>query len=111
MFSNRVQVAQVCRVLTRGIAREPLFSAQGPTDAGLSLRSDAAASLHGGDRALLELAFWFWEGGQSPRVASLLELVDRTRLRTLGSLLIALADGADAIERWLRASGGPVGEA
>ena len=111
MFSNRVQVAQVCRVLTRGIAREPLFSAQGPTDAGLSLRVDAASNLQGGDRALLELAFWFWEGGQSPRVASLLELVDRTRLRTLGSLLIALADGADAIERWVRASGGPVGEA
>jgi hypothetical protein len=111
MFSNRVQVAQVCRVLTRGIAREALFDRQGPTDAGRALFADAGHELRGGDRALLELAFWFWEGGQSPRIASLLELVDRSRLRTLGTLLLALADGADAIERWVKASGGPVGDA
>jgi hypothetical protein len=29
----------------------------------------------------------------------------------VGSLLIALADGSGAIERWLKANGGPVGDA
>jgi len=29
----------------------------------------------------------------------------------LGTLLLALADGAGAIERWLKANGGPVGDA
>ena len=111
MFTNRVQVAQVCRVLTRGVAREPLFGASGPSHAALALRAQPPSSVSGGDRALLELAFWFWEGGTSPRVATLLELMDRTQLRMLGTLWLALADGQAAIERWIKANGGPVGEA
>jgi hypothetical protein len=109
MFSNRVQVAQVCRVLTTGISKAALFTANGPTQAALAAR--ASTTLAGGDRALLELAFWFWEGGKSPRLSSLLELLDRTRLRLLGSLLMSLAEGAPAIERWIKANGGPVGDA
>ena len=38
---------------------------------------------------MLELAFWLWEGGQSPRISALVELVDRTRLRSVGTLLVA----------------------
>lgn len=111
MFSNRVQVAQVCRVLTLSITPEPLFTHKGPSDAALALRAASGSALSGGDRALLELAFWFWDGGSGPRLAPLLELVDRTRLRMLGSLLLALADGAGAIERWIKRHGGPVGDA
>ncbi|HEX2677526.1 MAG TPA: hypothetical protein VHM19_12820 [Polyangiales bacterium] len=102
-------MAQVCRVLTTGIAKQPLFGAAGPSELAQELRSAPGTS--GGDRALLELAFWLWEGGVSPRVSGLVELLDRTRLRLVGSLLIALADGSGAIERWLKANGGPVGDA
>ncbi len=109
MFSNRVQVAQVCRVLTAGITTQTLWTSAGPTDAAQSLRDDAG--LHGGDRALLEVAFWLWDGDQSPRIAAVVELVDRTRLRLVGSLIVALADGSAAIERWVKANGGPVGDA
>ncbi|HEX7480664.1 MAG TPA: hypothetical protein VF331_22885 [Polyangiales bacterium] len=67
--------------------------------------------LAGGDRALLELAYWLWEGGQGPRLSAVVELVDRTRLRMVGTLLVALSEGASAIDRWLRANGGAVGDA
>lgn len=109
MFSNRVQVAQVCRVLTAGIGSRAFFTQKGPTEAAQAAK--ASSSLAGGDRALLELAFWLWDGGKSPRLSQLVELLDRTRLRLVGSLLIALADGAQAIERWIKANGGPVGDA
>ncbi len=110
MFSNRGQVAQVCRVLTASIASEPLFTQTGPSPRANELR-DGALGLTGGDRALLDLAFWLWEGGQGPRLAAVVELVDRPQLRLVGTLFVALADGASAIDRWLRASGGPVGQA
>jgi hypothetical protein len=111
MFSNRMQVAQVCRALTNGLGEEPLFGASGPTVVARQLHEQAGSAMTGGDRALLDLAFWLWEGGTSPRVGALIELLDRTRLRSVGALLIALADGGAAVERWLRANGGPVGSA
>ncbi len=111
MFSNRLQVAQVCRTLTHGIARVELFTAGGPSSEAQALRQNEGSALSGGDRAFLELAFWLWEGGQSPRLSALVELVDRTRLRMVGTLLVALSEGASAIDRWLRANGGAVGDA
>jgi hypothetical protein len=111
MFSNRLQVAQVCRTLTYGIAPQALFTPAGPSEAAQALRQAEVSALPGGDRALLELAFWLWEGGQSPRMGAVIELVDRTRLRMVGTLLVALSEGAAAIDRWLRAHGGAVGNA
>jgi hypothetical protein len=101
----------VCRALTNGFGQEALFTGTGPTVAARELHEQPGSAMTGGDRALLELAFWLWEGGKGPRVAALVELLDRTRLRSVGALLIALADGGAAVERWLRSNGGPVGSA
>ena len=57
---------------------------------------------------------WRFGSGMATKVrgvAAVVELVDRTRLRLVGSLIVALADGSAAIERWVKANGGPVGDA
>ena len=110
MFRDRAQIARVCAVLTTGCGTHPWFDAGGPTQAARQAQQDPA-ELSPTERALLELSFCFWEGERGPAFGVLLQLLDPRRLRLLGSLLMALSESRAAVDRWLRANGGPVGEA
>lgn len=112
MFRGRAQIAEVCRVLTKDIASQELWARTGPTAEARRLFEDPTGAMRGTPRTMLHIAFWLWgEGERGPNFGSAVELLDRKHLHRVGSLLTAMADGADAIDRWIRSNGGFVGDA
>jgi len=112
MFRGRSQLAEVCRLLTNDIAPQELWTRSGPTAAARALLDDSVARLGGTQRTMVQIAFWLWgDGGRGPSFGVAVELLDKVHLRRVGSLLSAMADGADAIDRWIRNNGGFVGDA
>jgi hypothetical protein len=111
VFSSRLQVARVCMVLTRGCARERLWTSEGPSAQARELNQAPQASLTGAQRVLLELAFCLWDGGKGPGLGSTLTLLDAAHLHLVGGLLVALSEDGAAIDRWVRQNGGAAGDA
>lgn len=112
MFRGRAQLAEVCRLLTQDVAETQLWTRSGPTADARALVETATAQLGGTHRTMLQLAFWLWgEGERGPNFGTAVELLDRAHLHRVGSLLTAMADGADGIDRWIRSNGGFVGDA
>ena len=112
MFRRRAQLAEVCRVLTQDVGGGDMWDRSGPTPAARVLFDDADETLQGTQRVMLQLAFWLWgEGGRGPSFGTAVELLDRPHLHRVGSLLIAMSDGAEAVDRWIRSNGGFVGDA
>ncbi len=55
-------------------------------------------------RALLGIAWTIWaQSDEGPSVGDCVLLFDRPTLRAIGSLLVALATGDDAVRAWLEA--------
>jgi len=112
MFRRRAQLAEVCRVLTQDVATGELWTRSGPTAEARALSGDAASQLRATQRTMLQIAFWLWgDGERGPNLGTAVELLDRPHLHRVGSLLTAMADGPDAIDRWIRSNGGFVGDA
>lgn len=112
MFRRRTQLAEVCRVLTQDVDGGDLWTRSGPTELARTLFDDPSSPLRGTQRTMLHIAFWLWgEGDRGPNFGTAVELLDRPHLHRVGSLLTAMADGAEAIDRWIRSNGGFVGDA
>ncbi len=112
MFRGRAQLAEVCRLLTQDVGEGALWTRSGPTAEARTLAETANEQLRGTQRTMLQIAFWLWgEGERGPNFGTAVELLDRAHLHRVGSLLTAMADGADGIDRWIRSNGGFVGGA
>jgi hypothetical protein len=103
----RSVLAAACNVLGAAYGRGPLWSEAGPSaEARELLHAQAATS----QRTLLELAFGLWDGTRGQPFGTVLEQLDRAGLRLLGTLLVALADGEKALDKWAKVHGGPAGD-
>jgi hypothetical protein len=101
MFRDDRQTARVCRVLLGGVRLARLWTDAGPTDEALELLKAGGGPLSSGEALVIRVAFDFWNGQGEASLARLLEVLDPGRLEALGSLLVALARGAGAVDAWL----------
>ena len=92
MFRDEGQRNAVCRaILPSGLER--VWSDRGPTLASLPACTTA-------ERTMILLAHALWNGAGGLQVVDLMSL-DSERLQLVGSLLMAISTGPDAIDAWL----------
>jgi hypothetical protein len=96
------QQARVCMTLCRRAGKPTWWTSQGPTYEAEDTR-DGKAALSNGEECLLLMAWSVWNQNAGERLTMdrVLRVLDNDNTSTVGSLLMALAEGSDAVERWL----------
>lgn len=102
MFRDDIQKARVCRILNQDVPGE-LWANTGPTSATISIVEKNGAGLSAGQRILVLLAFNIWTGEASDISFTDFFRLDSNTIKMIGSLLIAKADGANEVDRWIEA--------
>lgn len=100
MFSDERQLAAVCRTLLASVRLENLWGEHEPTEDAAALLEADGGPLSSGERGVLLVAFALWNGNTRLPFAAVLHL-DSRRLVLMAELLLALASGPEAIDRWL----------
>jgi hypothetical protein len=101
MFRNDEQSARACRALLAKVRLERLWTNGGPTARAVELLEADGGPLSSGERIMLLAAFAFWNGGSSLRLAEIIEVLDVGPSDAICSLVLAVKQGADAVEDWL----------
>lgn len=101
MVRDTAQRCAICRRLIQlaGLDAESLWTREGPTEKASALIF-SPAKLDGPQAVLVRLAWDVWSGSGGCRVVDLLHHLG-DNARAVGELVLALADGGDAIDRWL----------
>lgn len=110
MFRNDQQIARAARVLCGRLPRlRDAWTEEGPSSEALALMEANGGPLSSGERAMLLAAFTFWNGARDEKTGQgrlafvdVLDALDGEHMRCLAELMIAAADGADAVDAWLR---------
>jgi len=100
MFRDDRQISAVAQALLARVNRPEWWTPDGPAPEACQLVDDGAGGLGAGERALLHLAFTFWNGWEAGRMRELLSL-DAGNLAAVGDLLTALSIGPEAVDTWL----------
>jgi hypothetical protein len=100
MFHNDQQSCRAIRVMLRAVGMEDYWTASGPTEAAVQLCQTRAGALSG-KVALLQVAFYLWEGDGDMTPTRLLLGIDREAMALLWSLMVAAAQGKDAVDTWI----------
>lgn len=100
MFRTERQQAAVSEALCRCVRLAGMWTPDGPTKRALSFLERRGALSHG-EQLMLQASFDVWNGRGHMDLGEALGTLDGRNLRALGSLLIAIAAGADAVDRWL----------
>ena len=101
MFRDDRQSCDAVRVLLGSVKLEPLWTAAGPTDEALKLLEQRGGAMSHGEQLMLLVAFDFWNGKGKAELSELLSVLDGDRMRLVASLMIATAEGSEAVDRWL----------
>ncbi len=101
MFRNDEQSARACRALLAKGRLHRLWTNGGPTPQAVELLEADGGPLSSGERIILLAAFAFWNGGGALRLAEIIEVLDVEPSEAVCSLVIAVKQGADAVEDWL----------
>lgn len=99
------QRGDVARTLLRSLHREDLWTEDGPTAKAVELLEADGGPMSSGERVMLLAAFDVWNGQGHARLDEVMYSLDPERLRLVASLLLALAEGGAAIDRWLEFQG------
>lgn len=102
MFRNDTQRNNVCITLLRSLHLDRYWTDHGPSPDALDLLAADGGPLSSGERIWLFVVFDVWNGEAHTRLDRVLYSLDNTRLRALGSLLLAMANGQ--IDGWLKRS-------
>lgn len=93
-----------CMALCQRVGLEDYWTAEGPTQQAVDVvRTNRA--LPDWQEVVLKSAWGIWNHSGTVPVGRTLRRIGPEGLRQLGSLLVALADGAPAVDRWLRLQG------
>jgi hypothetical protein len=101
MFRNDEQSARACRALLATVGLERFWTAGGPSARAVELLEADGGPLSSGERVVLLAAFAFWNGGGSLRLAEVIHVLDLGPSEAICSLLLAVKQGASAVEDWL----------
>ena len=101
MFESDAESARVCRALCACGGLRELWTPTGPTDDAIALLAADGGPLSGGERTMLLVAWAVWNGDGAIPLGEVISRLDGRALRAVGALLMAIASGEGAIERWL----------
>ena len=100
MFRSEEQRSEVVRVMLRSLRLQRFWN-DGPTDAAIALLEADGGGLSSGERVLFLAAWDVWNGDGKATLAQIMYKLDCPRIRLLGTFLIAVSEGGNAIDRWL----------
>lgn len=102
MRHNR-QRAAVCRALCSLAGLHDMWTHNAPTAGAVELGRPGPSLLSPGQRVLVGWAWDVWDstGPGSVTVADAIRHLQPSQLAAVAELLTALAEGADAVDRWL----------
>lgn len=92
--------AAVCRALAGLAGLAYMWGEEGPTEEGADILEAREMPLSEEERILLEAIWAIWEDNPGPTFSELLAL-ESEKLKTVGKLLVAMADGHNAVDSWL----------
>lgn len=106
MFRTEAQQAAVCETLCRLVRLPGLWTTgghrlPGPTDRAIALLKQRGGTMSHGEWLMVAAAWDTWNGRGGLKLADALATLDGNNLRALGSMLVAIAEDADAVDRWL----------
>lgn len=99
-FRDDEQRARACVALCACVNLRGAWTLDGPAPLALAV-AEGRAPLSSGEALLVRVAWAFWNGEHGPTLADLVGVLDPRRMNVVASLLVAHADGADAIDAWL----------
>lgn len=107
MFRDDEQRAIVCRVLCEIVSLPGLWSAFGPTEEARELLRKNASGLSAGQSVFFAVAWEIWEGSMPPPMKpysfrAVAAIASDKYLRMLGQLLIAISEGFNGIDQWIK---------
>ena len=107
MFASRAQLHTAIWKLLKHVNGARFWAVDGPTDEAV-LAIDAITEnkterpyLSSGQEVLLRAAFDIFNGRGNATIYSALRVLDDRNQRALWSLLLAMVDGPEAIQRWI----------
>lgn len=102
MFRDDRQRAAVCRAVCEQAGLH-LWTDDGPTERGKALLPQEGGPMSTGERIMFLAAWALWNGHGTVLLADVVDRLDEPNIECLGSLLVALAHGSDAVDEWLEA--------
>ena len=103
MYRDDRQFFRAARKVLSGAHMEPArwVNSAGFTDAAFD--EGSLAVLSSGERLMVRVLRDLWNSRGGASVGDLFRTFDNDNLRCLGELLVALADGPDALDAWIAA--------
>ena len=101
MFRDDRQIARCNRALLAPLHLADLWTDEGPTPRARELLDQGGGPMSSGEALMLLVTFDLWNGRGNANLGRLLAVLDADRVRDLGTLLAAEADGPDAVDAWL----------
>lgn len=101
MFRDDAQISSAVLVLLHSVQLERLWTAAGPTNEAVELADKRGGPMSHGEALIVLVAFDFWNGHGHARLDELLAVLDPDRIRLVATLMIAAAEGGEAVDRWL----------
>lgn len=100
LFRNDQQRAAVCEALCAKAGLVALWTTNdGPSEKAKQLLTENGRPMSTGERIMFLAAWAIWNGEGTVLLADVIERLDDSNLETVGTLLVALAQGG--IESWL----------
>lgn len=101
MFRSDEQLARACRALCAQVGLGGLWTPEGPTARAIELMEADGGPLSSGERIVVMTSWAVWNSHESARVADVIHRLDNKNLAAIGSLLVAVAGGMHAVDRWV----------
>ena|ERR1035438_7659609 len=103
LFKDDPERARICSALLSLINRGSLWTESGPTAAAMELHKRHGGSVSHGESVMLGVAWAVWTGENDWPLTfnEVLYTLDAKSLKAVGYLIVALATGHAAIDKWL----------
>lgn len=101
MFRDDRQAARTAKALLTRVRLGRLFTEEGPTREACDLLEKGGGPMSHGEAIFLSIAFDLWNGMGHCDLGDAIGVLDSGNLVALGSLLVAVAGGAAAVDRWI----------
>ncbi len=101
MFRSEGQLARACRALCAQVGLRSLWTSEGPSERAVEILEANGGPLSSGERIVVLAAWSIWNGSGNATLGDAVHRLDDRNLVALGSLMIAVASGARAIDGWI----------
>lgn len=99
LFRNDQQRAAVCETLCAKVGLTSFWTKDGPSEKAKQLFRQHGGGMSTGEWIMFRAAWTVWNGDGKVLLADVIERLDNSNLETIGTLLVALAQGG--IDGWL----------